>query len=99
MQKRNRRVATEEAVASDSSKVSSRLQKNHCLATLGAAINLFSKDSLKILHLDGLQAAGRHNDIFLALDLQTQSSTIPPIKVAILGFRTVNFVPGRNGFW
>ena len=74
-------VATGEAVTSDSSKVSSQLQKNHCSAALGAAIKLFSKDSLKILHLslEGLQAAGRHNDIFFALDPQTQSSTILPI--------------------
>ena len=45
------------------------------------AISLFENCPMLHMSIDGVQAAGRHNDIYLALDLRSDEATIPSRKV------------------
>ena len=56
-------------------------KRNHCLGNLAASRAAF--DGVRVLHLcfDGVQAAGRHNDVYLALRTDTQEACVPPLKV------------------
>ena len=77
----NAAVASDAAVTSNSKNFSSGAQRDYVLGALAVGKLIFKDVPLLHLSNDGVQASGRHNEIFIALDPISQHAFVPPPKV------------------
>ena len=85
------------ALVPAASQHSERAKRDHCLGILAATRKTFKDVNVLHICVDGITAAGRHNDIFIALDPSSQTGTIPPIKATIEKFKSANEVKPNLG--
>lgn len=79
-------------VAFGSRAATGAIKRDHCLKVFGASRAAFADN--RVLHLtgDGVTAAGRHNEIFVAFRADTRQGTVCPIKFQNAYFHFISHV-------
>jgi hypothetical protein len=79
-------------VPSGSGAATGAIKRDHCLKVFGASREAFRDN--RVLHLtgDGVAAAGRHNEIFVAFRADTRQGTVCPIKAQTIHFPSIPHV-------